>query len=290
MDATAGDDQLDLRAKADRIAAKIALREAEYRNAIALNPNDFRAYIDLAVILGHKGDSVGAHSAQADSYFALARLYEAKGDLKMAEITFRTAQSCQRKIGGGGEATHAVGGDTAAPVVERNTVAPAVEGTTATPAFDPEAAAANTIETDDATPPAIGGDDTLGVADRDEAAAANTIETGEADRGNADSHRAGRTFANTSDLFRIFSEYRTKLSTVEGHAAAHAVGGDTATPTLEGGGIFDASSAPSVPLTSATRTSSASRSPPSSPPRTRSPPSTRSIPASSLRTRSTPAT
>jgi Flp pilus assembly protein TadD len=106
MDATAGEthsqqydfrsvrpDQLDLHAKAARIAAKISLLEAEYRNAIALNPNDFRAYVDLSVILDHKGDSVGAHAAHADSYFALARLYEAKGDLKMAEIQSRYAKS-----------------------------------------------------------------------------------------------------------------------------------------------------------------------------------------------------
>ena len=93
MDATTEDDRLDLHAKAARIAAKISLLEAEYRNAIALNPNDFRAYIDLSVILDHKGDSVGAHAAHADSYFALARLYEAKGDLKMAEIQSRYAKS-----------------------------------------------------------------------------------------------------------------------------------------------------------------------------------------------------
>ena len=37
MDATTEDDQLDLHAKAARIAAKISLLEAEYRNAIALN-------------------------------------------------------------------------------------------------------------------------------------------------------------------------------------------------------------------------------------------------------------
>ena len=104
MDATTEDDQPDLHAKAARIAAKISLREAEYRNAIALNPNDFRAYIDLSVILKHTGDSVGAHAAHADSYFALARLYEAKGQVKSSQVL--TPQSCKEqgariKKGGG---------------------------------------------------------------------------------------------------------------------------------------------------------------------------------------------
>ncbi len=137
-------------ARAHRIAAKTPLLEAVYRNAIALNPNDIAAYFDLAGLLErHKGDLVGAQAAHADGYFTLAKLCVAKGNLQSAEFHFRTALSCQRKIGGDGEAAHAVRGNTAALAVEGNTAALAVEGNTAAPAaggdVDPSATAENTI-------------------------------------------------------------------------------------------------------------------------------------------------
>jgi hypothetical protein len=43
---------------------------------------------------------VGAQAAQADAHFTLATLCEAKGNFQSAEAHFRTALSCQRKIGG----------------------------------------------------------------------------------------------------------------------------------------------------------------------------------------------
>ena len=128
------DDQPDLRAKAARIAATISLLEAEYRNAIALNPHDFEAYFSLTGLLDrYKGDLVGAQAAQADGYFTLARLCEAKGDFQMAKIHSRYA----KRILGDKCNANELGG-----------------------AIASSAPAANAIETGVATPPAIGGDDT----------------------------------------------------------------------------------------------------------------------------------
>ncbi len=71
MDATAKDDQLDritakialLDDQLDRITAKIALLEAEFRNAIALNPNDF-AVRDFANFLRNAIGSIEGADAE----------------------------------------------------------------------------------------------------------------------------------------------------------------------------------------------------------------------------------